>query len=67
MEKLQGLLLALAFAVAFIAVLRWIFGGARRRGAPGPACLARPTAAWGHVGVRRGDLASTGNWQIRIR
>jgi hypothetical protein len=67
MEKLQGLLLAAAFAVAFLAVLRWIFGGARERGAHGSARVPRPTAPWGHVGVRRRDLASTGNWQIRIR
>lgn len=67
MEKLQGLLLALAFAVALLAVLRWIFAGARRRAGPGTARTPGPTAAWGHVGVRRRDLASTGGWQIRVR
>jgi hypothetical protein len=63
-------LTAAAFLVALLAVLRWIFGGARRRVASGESRARRrpgSAAAWGHVEARRRDLASTGGWQIRIR
>jgi hypothetical protein len=69
MENAQGLLTAAASLVALLALLRWIFGGARRRsGSRGPRARVRgPAATWTHVGTRRRDLASTGSWQIRIR
>jgi hypothetical protein len=61
MENLQGLLLALAVALALLAVLRWISGGTRRRySAPRRTRASAETAVWSHVGVRRREAASTG-------
>lgn len=70
MENVQGLLAAAAGLVALLAVLRWIFGGERRRfgrGGTRAPRTPRSPAAWGHVHTRRRDLASTGSWQIRLR
>lgn len=67
MDHVPGLLLATVFAVALLATLRWIFGSARRRGARPPSSRPRAAGAWGHVGARQRDLASTASWQIRIR
>ena len=67
MENAHGLMTALAFLIALLVMLRWIFGGTRRHNAPGRSRAAGATAAWNHAGVRRRDLVWTGSWQARMR
>lgn len=69
MENVHGLLTALMFCVALLVLLRWIVGGARpHAGSRAPRARVPESAeAWRHVETRRRDLASTGNWQVRIR
>jgi hypothetical protein len=67
MGNVHGLLTALAILVALLGVLRWIFGGARRRAAPGQSRAAGASATWSHVKERRRELDSAGSWPIGTR
>jgi hypothetical protein len=67
MENVHGLLTALVCLVALLAVLRWIFGGARRHAAPGRSRATTASAAWSHVEERRRALATFGSWPIGTR